>query len=109
MGAEGVNGMDKKEQARITRQQNKAAREARRAARDAEAKADKALVLDALRAVLQDTEATTAQRLFAVAVLDNVQHYSLVPYSVKYSGADSDAVIADFANRPEAYQEAENK
>ena len=89
-------------QAQITRQRNKAAREERRAAREAEAKADKALVLDALRAVLQDPEATTAQRLFAVAVLDNVQHYSLVPYSVKSPGTDSGAVIADFAKRLEA-------
>lgn len=59
-------------------------------------------MLDALRAVLQDQEATTAQRLFAVAVLDNVQHYGLVPYSVKYPGTNDDAVIADFAKRLEA-------
>lgn len=39
---------------KTTRERNKAARDARRAAREAEERQDKALVLDALRAVLKD-------------------------------------------------------
>lgn len=92
------------EQAQITRQRNKEARAAARAEREAQEKADKALVLEALRAVLKDPEATTEQRNFAVSVLDNMQHYYLVPYDVKHPGKDSDALIADFAKRMEAYQ-----
>lgn len=92
-------------QAQITRQRNKEARAAARAEREAREKADKALVLEALRAVLQDPEATTEQRLYAVAVLDNMQHYYIAPYNVKYPGEGSDALIADFAKRMGAYQE----
>ena len=88
-----------------TRRRNAAARKARREALDAERRQDKALVLAALRAVLQDPEATTEQRLYAVAVLDNMQHYYIVPYNVKHPGKDSDTLIADFAKRMEAYQE----
>ena len=39
------------------------------------------------RAVLKDPEATTEQRLYAVAVLDNMQYYRFVPYGVKYQGS----------------------
>lgn len=96
------------EQEKIQRRERmaerKAARDAQRARRDAEERADKSLMLEALRAVLRDPEATTEQKIFAVTVLDNVQHYSLVPYSVKHPGTDSDALIADFAKRLEAYQ-----
>lgn len=97
--------MSEREQAQITRQRNKAIRAAARAEREAREKADKALVLEALRAVLQDPEATTEQRLYAVAVLDNMQHYYLVPYGVKHPGKGSDALMADFAKKLEAHQE----
>lgn len=101
--------MDKAhEQAQITRQRNKEIRAAARAEREAQEKADKALVLEALRAVLKDPEATTEQRIFAVAVLDNMQHYYLVPYNVKHPGKGRDALIADFAKRMEAYQEKDS-
>ena len=92
-------------QALTTRQRNKEARAAARAEREAQEKADKALVLEALRGVLQDPSATAEQRIFAVSVLDSIQHYYLVPYGVKHPGKDSDALIADFAKRMEAYQE----
>lgn len=88
-----------------TRQRNKEIRAAARAEREAQEKADKALVLEALRAVLKDPEATAEQRIFAVAALDNMQHYYLVPYGVKHPGKDGDALIADFAKRMETYQE----
>ena len=87
------------------RRANMEARKAAREAREAQEKADKALVLETLRAVLKDPEATTEQRIFAVSVLDNIQHYYLVPYDVKHPGEGSDALIADFAKRMEAYQE----
>ena len=86
-----------------TRERNKAAREAQRAARAAQEQADKALVLDVLRAVLKDPEATTEQRLYAVAVLDNMQHYNFAPYGVKYQG---DMDITSFAA---ALQEGKGK
>lgn len=83
--------MDKShEQARATRAANRAKREAQRVAWAAAEREDKALVLDALRAVLKDPEATTAQRLYAVAVLDAVQGYHFAPYGVKYPGQDVD-------------------
>lgn len=93
------------EQAQITRQRNKEIRAAARVEREAQEKADKALVLEALRAVLQDPEASSAERICAVAVLDHMQHYYLVPYGLKHPGKDSDTLIADFAKRMEAYQE----
>lgn len=96
------------EQAKITRQRNKEIRAAARVEREAQEKADKALVLEALRAVLKDPEATTEQRIFAVAVLDNMQHYYLVPYNVKHARKGRDALIADFAKRMEAYQEKDS-
>ncbi len=86
-----------------TRKRNAEARRAARAAQAAEQERDKGLVLDALRAVLQDPEATTEQRLFAVAVLDRMQHYSFVPHDMRHS----DALILDFAKRLEAFQDAE--
>lgn len=90
------------EQAKTTRQRNKEARAAARAEREAQEKADKALVLEALRAVLKDPEATTEQRIFAVAVLDGMEHYGFVPYDVKHPGKDSGELIAEFARKLEA-------
>lgn len=95
--------LDKKEQAKITRQQNKAAREARRAEREAQEKADKALVLEVIRDALKDKEATTAQRLFAVAVLDNMQHYYFAPHDVRHllQTADTAKIDAEIRERLE--------
>ena len=94
--------MNKQEQARATRAANKAKREARRAAQAAERERDKALILDALRAVLQDPEATTDQRLYAVAVLDKMKYYNFATH-------DSDALIAAFAKRVEAAQKKDTE
>ena len=87
------------------RRANMEARKAAREAREAQEKADKTLVLAALRAVLKDPEATTEQRIFAVAVLDSMGHYGFVPYDVKHPGKDSNELIAEFARKLEAYQE----
>lgn len=84
-------------QAQTTRQRNKEAR----AEREAQERQDKALVVDAMRAVLRDPEATTDQRLFAVAVLDNMTYLHAIPYGMKHP-ADADKLIADFAKRFEA-------
>lgn len=98
--------MDKaRERAETTRRRNAEARKAQQAERYAQEKKDRALVLEALRGVLRDPSATTEQRIFAVSVLDSMQHYYLVPYDVKHPGKDSNALIADFAKRMEAYQE----
>ena len=86
-----------------TRKRNAEARRAARAAKAEEQERDKGLVLDALRAVLQDPEATTGQRLFAVAVLDRMQYYNFVPHDMR----NSDNLVADFAKRLEAFQDAE--
>lgn len=98
-----MNSMDKKEQARITRQQNKAIRDAARAEREAQEKADKALVLEVVRDALKDKEATTAQRLFAVAVLDQMQHYYFVPSDTRHllQTADTAKIDAEIAERLE--------
>lgn len=99
--------MDKShEQAQETRRRNREARMAQREAREAEEKQDKALVLEALRAVLKDPEATTAQRLYAVAVLDNIQRYRFAPYGVRYTG---DVDIAPFMAALQERGEPENK
>lgn len=101
--------MDKKEETKITRQKNKAIRDAAKAERAAQEKQDRALVLEALRAILKDPAATSAQRVYAVAVLENMMYYHFVPHGVKCPGTDSDEVIADFAKRLGACQEVDNK
>lgn len=95
--------------AKSTKERNKAQWEALTAAKAAAKQKDKPLVLEALRAVLTDPEATTAQRLFAVAVLDNMQGYCFIPHSAKYPGADKDAAIAAFAKELDKFQEKDNK
>lgn len=95
--------MDKSHtQAQEARKRNAEARKAQRAAQAAEQERDKALILDALRAVLQDPEATTDQRLYAVAVLDKMKYYNFATH-------DSDALIADFAKRVEAAQKKDTE
>lgn len=94
--------MDKAhEQAIETRRRNAELRKAGMEAREAERKQDEALVMEALRAILKDPEASTEQRIFAVSVLDNMKNYSIVPYGIK-NGTKSDDLIADFARQLEA-------
>lgn len=84
-----------------TRKQRAEARRAWREAQAAEREQDKALVLEALRAVLRDPASTSEQRLFAVTVLDKVKYYSFIPHDTK----SADDLIADFARRLEEAQE----
>ena len=88
--------MDKQEWAQETRRRNQEARQKQREARETEERADKALILDALRAVLKDPEATTAQRLYAVAVLDNMKYYRFAPYGVKHPGQGPEVDLTRF-------------
>lgn len=92
-------------QALETRRRNAEARKQRREAIEAERKQDEALVLEALRAVLRNPEATADQRLFAMSVLDRMKYYNFIPHDMRHA----DAIIADFARRVEAAQEAETK
>lgn len=84
-----------------TRKQRAEARRAWREAQAAEREQDKALVLEALRAVLRDPASTSEQRLFAVTVLDKVKYYNFIPHDTK----SADDLIADFARRLEEAQE----
>lgn len=88
-----------------TRQQRTEARRALRAAREAEEKQDKALVANAMRAVLQDPETTAVQRLYAVAVLDKVKGYGFVPYDMR----NDSALVADFARLVEEAQKKDTE
>ena len=51
---------------------------------------------------MQDPNASAEQRLYAVAVLDSMEHYGFVPYDVKHPGKDSSELIAEFARKLEA-------
>ena len=82
--------------AQIKRRQNKAIRDAARAEREAQEKADKALMLEVVRDALKDKEATTAQRLYAVAVLDNMKYYRFAPYGVKHPGQGPEVDLTRF-------------
>lgn len=93
-GVKIVNGVEK---AKVTRQRNAEARKARQTERYAQEKADRALVLEALRGVLHDPEASAEQRLYAVAVLDGMEGYNFIPYSVKHPGKGSSELVAEFA------------
>lgn len=90
------------EQRRANMAMRKAKREAAEAQRRAAMEKDKPLILEALRAVLTAPDATAAQRLYAVAVLDSMEGYSFIPYNVKYPGKGSSELIAEFARTLEA-------
>lgn len=89
------------EQQKLAAAERRAARRAMQEARYAEEKADKAIVLTALRAVLRDPECNSAQRLYAVAILDRMQNYYFVPHDAKFpAGPDRDGeLIDDFAKK----------
>lgn len=47
-------------------------------------RADKDLILQAMRSILTDTAATAGQKLYAFAVLCHMQYYSFAPYNLPY-------------------------
>lgn len=89
---------------KTTRQRNKEARKAREAERYAQEKKDRTLVLEALRAVLKEPNATAEQRLYAVGVLDSMESYHFIPCSMKRpgEGKSSEELVAEFARELEA-------
>lgn len=62
------------------REARKQAKKAADAARWEQEKKDKAIIADALRAVIVDDTATPAQRLYAVACLNYSMGYHIAPY-----------------------------
>lgn len=88
-----------------TRKRNAEARRAWREAQAVEREQDKALVLAAMRSILEDPESSSEQRIFAVAVLDKIKGYYFVPHDMR----NADALIADFAKRIEEAQKKDTK
>lgn len=85
--------------------ERKAQREAVRAEREEQERQDKVLVLDALRAILKDANATSAERIFALCAIDEMQYYHFVPYALKHfqePEIDKEKVLAYFAEKLEA-------
>ncbi len=86
------------EKRRETRQRNREAQERAYAEKRAALEKDKPMILEALRAVITDTSATVAQRLYAVSILDSMQGYNLIPYSagdILKSGTDAVDVVGE--------------
>lgn len=68
----------------MTPEERAARREAKRAteaARREQERADKRLAAEAMRSILQHPDSSPEQLIFAVEVLDSLEHYSLVPYN----------------------------
>lgn len=63
------------------RKQARMEADAKRMTRERE---DKNLVLTAMRSILSDHSATPSQRIYAFAVLDNMQYYHFAPYNLPY-------------------------
>ena len=78
-----------REKAEITRKSNLEKRKKWEAEHQAQEKADRELILGAVRAVLADPAATPSERLYAVAVLDNMQHYHIKPYGIDHPARDT--------------------
>ena len=80
----------------MTPEERKKRAEERRAARAeawAQEQADRALMLDTLRDVLQDKTASPAQRLFAVAALDYAKSYHVIPSKLQYPDSVDDSNV----------------
>lgn len=71
----------------------KNARDAARAARAAREREDHILIAEAARAVLRDDTATPGQRLTAIAILDEAEHYYITSRALRSA---SDA-LEDFS------------
>lgn len=92
-----------RERAEATRKANAEAKKQRQAEHAAQEKADRVLILEALRAVLADPAATPSERLYAVAVLDNMQHYYITPYGIDHPARDTHSE-ADLARLRAAFK-----
>ena len=56
-----------------------------------------------MRAVLADPAATPSERLYAVAILDNMQHYHIKPYGIDHPARDTHSE-ADLSRLREAFK-----
>ena len=91
------------------RQERAAARKAARTAQWETERADRAAIADALRDVVRDKAATPAQRLFAIAVLDYMGSYHIVPSRLQYpDSVDDSDVTARLRERFAEIKAAEN-
>lgn len=96
-----------REKAEITRRSNLEKRK-KRDAEHAEAKRrDEPLVIDALRSVLTDDRATPTEKLYAVAILDDMQGYYFIPNRIKYKDT-GEVDLSRFKRELEAIQSADN-
>ena len=71
------------------------ARKQARAAQWEQERADRALMLDALRDTLRDRTAAPSLRLFALYCLNRACGYSVVPYDLKYPSNEADTDLID--------------
>ena len=63
------------------RRERAAASKAARAEAWQQERTDKKLAADAMRSILQHPDSSPEQLIFAIEVLDSLEHYSLVPYN----------------------------
>lgn len=85
---------------RRTNAEIRARAEAERRERESQ---DRALVCDVMRDIMRDNGATVAQRLYAAAVLENIQYYHFAPSGMKppieQDTADLDAITDELRER----------
>lgn len=62
------------------RQERTAARRAARAAQLEQERKDQQLVCEAMRSILSHPDSTPAEMIFALEILENLNHYSFSPY-----------------------------
>ena len=77
------------------RRQRAEQRKQARAAQWEQERADRALMLDALRDTLRDRTAAPSLRLFALYCLNRACGYSVVPYDLKYPSSEADTDLID--------------
>lgn len=64
----------------------RAARKAAQAAKSAQEQEDRLAICEAARAILRDDNATPAQRLAAICIVDEIEHYFIIRYSMHSAG-----------------------
>ena len=80
-----IEQLTPQEKGRITREKNKAARAEAKAAWEAEKKREKDATIKVMCAIRDDPNATAAQKIFAVSVLDHLlPGHIMLPYGLEY-------------------------
>lgn len=88
------------EQQKAQAAQRRAARKEAQAKRWEQEQKDRALIGEAMRAILADDKSTTRERVFAALTLDNVSVGSLVPWK---AAKLYDVDLGDFKKEVEAF------